>query len=99
MHGGAAQTRERGRACFAALPGEERFAYVFGSLIFLNKQFLCTEKAKKKFLQPLLYRKAFFGEGGVWWGPPPAGSPFGALQGLSEPSSSELGEGDHRSEP
>lgn len=64
MHGSAAQTRERGRACFAALPGEERFAYVFGSLIFLNKQFLCTEKAKKKkinFFAAVAVQQSFFG--------------------------------------
>lgn len=48
VRGSAAPRRERGRACSAALPREERFAYVFGSLIFLNKHFLCTEKAKKK---------------------------------------------------
>jgi len=51
VHGSAAQTPKRGRACFAALPEEWIFG-VFGSFIFLNKQFLCTEQKKKKTTQP-----------------------------------------------
>lgn len=59
VHGSAAATRQRGRACFAALPAEKPFPCVFGSLISLNKQFLCTEE-EKKYAQPLVCCKAFF---------------------------------------
>lgn len=92
-----AGTRRRGWACFAAFPAEKPFPCVFGSLIFLNKQFLCTEEKKKKFSR-CCAAKIFLGSrecGGFHL----LAAPLVLHREFLESSSSEQGDGNDSSEP